>query len=309
MAKHAGVANAAGARSVRAPFGAGARRSPAPAGSSGGSRLFQHQAKSTLPSRPPGDQNPWPEAKASRLLLLGAPEARPEGLERMLVRAGFAVLDSETAADGAPHVILLGATPNDPSLIERVRDMARNPRHDGASIIVLLTGGTALHTAALLAAGAADVIRAPIDVTEVEARLAADARRRATLASARKALRARETLFEIFQEVSSALKPEDVFQTLVRRVGEAFGLSHCSFVLTGPGGAQGRVVAVFENPNVRDLPVQLDRYPEIQEALRTRAPVVVSDVHQHPLFAAIRRRWEDSGWTSMCGPRRPCRCS
>ena len=35
----------------------------------------------------------------------------------MLVRAGFAVLDAETAADGPPHVILLGATPNDPSLI------------------------------------------------------------------------------------------------------------------------------------------------------------------------------------------------
>ena len=233
------------------------------------------------------------ESKLSRLLLLGAPEARPEGLERMLVRAGFALLDSETAADGAPHVILVGATPNDPALIERVRDLVKNPRHDGASVVVLLTGGTALHTAALLAAGVTDVIRAPIDLTEVEARLTADARRRATLAEARKALRTRETLFDIFQEVSSALKPEDVFQTLVRRVGQAFGLTHCSFVLTGPGGTQGRVVAVFEDPKVRNLTVRLDRYPEIQEALKTRAPVVVSDVHQHPLFAAIRRHWED----------------
>lgn len=233
------------------------------------------------------------ESTLSRLLLLGAPEARPDGLQRMLERAGFAVLDPETAADGAPHIILLGATPNDPALIERVRDMVRNPRHDGASVIVLLTGGTALHTAALLAAGAADVIRAPLDLTEVEARLTADARRRAALAAARKALRSRETLFDIFQEVSSALKAEEVFQTLVRRVGEACGLSHCSFVLTGPGGSQGRVVAVFEKPNVRDLAVRLDRYPEIQEALKTRAPVLVSDIHQHPLFAAIRRQWED----------------
>ncbi|HEU5466623.1 MAG TPA: diguanylate cyclase [Gemmatimonadales bacterium] len=233
------------------------------------------------------------ESKPSRLLLLGAPEARPEGLERMLVRAGFAVLDAETAADGPPHVILLGATPNDPSLIERVRDMVKNPRHDGASIVVLLTGGTALHTAALLSAGATDVIRAPIDLTEVEARLASDRRRRATLSSARRALRTREALFDIFQEVSGALRPEQVFETLVRRVGEAFGLTHCSFVLTGPGGAQGRVVAVYEDPKVRDLKVHLDRYPEIQEALKTRAPVVVSDVHQHPLFAAIRRHWEE----------------
>jgi diguanylate cyclase (GGDEF)-like protein len=237
--------------------------------------------------------NPLTDSKASRLLLLGAPEARPDGLERMLVRTGFAVLDSETARDGAPHIILLGATPNDPTLSERVRELVRDPAHDGASVVVLLTGGTALHTAALLAAGASDVIRPPIDLVEVEARLGADARRRATLGAARKALRARETLFDIFQEIAASLQADDVFQTLVRRVGQAFGLTHCSFVLTGPGAAQGRVVAVFEKPNVRDLPVELSRYPEIQEALRTGAPVVVNDVYQHPLFAAIRRHWEE----------------
>lgn len=211
----------------------------------------------------------------------------------MLARAGFTVLDPETLQDGPPAVILLGATPNDPALIERVRELVRAPEHEGASVVVLLTGGTALHTAALFGAGAADVIRPPIDLTEVEARLTADVRCRGLLGAARKALRARETLFDIFQEVAGALKAEEVFQTLVRRVGQAFGLSHCSFVLTGPGGAQGRVVAVFENPGVRDLPVRLDRYPEIQEALRTRAPVVVGDIHQHPLFAAIRRHWDE----------------
>ena len=56
----------------------------------------------------------------------------------------------------------------------------------------------------------------------------------------------------------------EIFQTLVRRVGQAFGLTHCSFVLTAPGETHGRVVAVYENPTVRDLHVDLDRYPEIQ---------------------------------------------
>lgn len=232
------------------------------------------------------------EAKVSRILLLGAPEARPDGLDRMLTRTGYLLIDPDDAGTETPAVILLGATPNDPTLTDRVRELVRDPRSDGASVIVLLTGGTALHTAALLAAGAADVVRAPIDLTEVEARLAADGRRRAELGGARKALRSRETLFDIFQEVAGALKAEDVFQTLVRRVGQAFGLTHCSFVLTGPGEAQGRVVAVFEKPQVIDLPVDLGRYPEIQEALRTRAPVVVEDIYEHPLFATVRRHWE-----------------
>ena len=234
------------------------------------------------------------ESKASRLLLLGAPGARPDGLERLLVQAGYHIADGELAArDAPPGAILFGAAPDEPGLIDRVRDLVRSPRYDGASVIVLLTGGTAVDAAALLAAGAVDVIRPPVDLAELGARVAVDARRRADLFTARKALRARETLFDIFQEVAGSLKAEDVFQTLVRRVGQAFGLSHCSFVLTGPADEQGRVIAVYENPSIRDLAVELKRYPEIQEALRTRSPVLVGDVYQHPLFAAIRQHWEE----------------
>src|SRR5213076_2682416 len=45
------------------------------------------------------------------------------------------------------------------------------------------------------------------------------------------------------------------------------------------------------NPSIRDLRVELERYPEIQEAIRTERPVLIPDVHEHPLFESIRRRW------------------
>ena len=50
-------------------------------------------------------------------------------------------------------------------------------------------------------------------------------------------------------------------------------------------------MAVYENPAIRDLRVDLERYPEIQEAIRTERPVVIQDVHEHPLFATIRQQW------------------
>jgi two-component system cell cycle response regulator len=62
-------------------------------------------------------------------------------------------------------------------------------------------------------------------------------------------------------------------------------------VLTAPGEDKGRVVAVYENPAIRDLRVDLARYPEIQEAIRTERPVVIHNVHEDPLFATIRRHW------------------
>src|SRR5881398_1809651 len=132
----------------------------------------------------------------------------------------------------------------------------------------------------------------PVPFGELRARIDADLRARGEVREARDALRTRDLLFDIFQEVSAALRADEIFQTLVRRVGQAFGLTHCSFVLTAPGDDKGRVVAVYENPAIRDLRVELERYPEIQEAIRTERPVIIHDVHDHPLFATIRKRWQ-----------------
>src|SRR5207253_92146 len=67
--------------------------------------------------------------------------------------------------------------------------------------------------------------------------------------------------------------------------------TRCAVVVTAPGEDQGRVVAVYENPAIRDLRVELERYPEIQEAIRTERPVIIHDVREHPLFDTIRRHW------------------
>ena len=39
--------------------------------------------------------------------------------------------------------------------------------------------------------------------------------------------------------------------------------------------------------------MDLGRYPEIREALRTERPVFIADVHAHPLFAETRAGWTE----------------
>ena len=234
-----------------------------------------------------------PELARPRILLIGNPAARPEGLERLLVRGGFQVTEaSASGREGPPPDLLLYAPePGVADLVTEVRDLATRPGFGGAPVFVVLTEGGAEAAAEALLAGARDVLLAPVHLPELRARLDAHVRVRSELREAQEALRARDLLFDIFQEVSAALRADEIFQTLVRRVGQAFGLSHCSFVLTAPGEDKGRVVAVYENPAIRDLRVDLERYPEIQEAIRTERPVVINDVHEHPLFESIRKRW------------------
>jgi diguanylate cyclase (GGDEF)-like protein len=237
-----------------------------------------------------------PDLFRHRILLIGNPAARPEGLERLLVRGGFQVTElSPSQRDVEPRpppdLLLYTPDPGTKSLADEVRSLASRPSYGGAPVFVVMgEGGSEVATEALLA-GAMDVLVAPVHLPELRARLDAHIRVRAEAREAQEALRARDLLFDIFQEVSSALRADEIFQTLVRRVGQAFGLSHCSFVLTAPGEDKGRVVAVYENPAIRDLRVDLERYPEIQEAIRTERPVVIQDVHEHPLFATIRQHW------------------
>jgi diguanylate cyclase (GGDEF)-like protein len=213
------------------------------------------------------------------------------------VRGGFQV----TEAPAPPVTVPRGQAPPDlllyitairgTRLADAVRELAGVPALAGAPVFVLCVDGGAEAVTEALRAGAQDAAAIPIHFGELRARIDGHLRIRSDLKDARDALRGRDLLFDIFQEVSATLRADEIFQTLVRRVGQAFGLSHCSFVLTAPGEDKGRVVAVYENPAIRDLRVDLERYPEIQEAIRTEQPVIVHDVQEHPLFEAIRGRW------------------
>jgi diguanylate cyclase (GGDEF)-like protein len=239
-----------------------------------------------------------PDQPKHRILLVGDAGARPDGLERFLVRGGFQVTEAPYRRPGPdrpepqpPDLVVLSIAGKDAGLADVVRDLATAARFAGAPVIVLVADGGADALADALQAGAQEAMASPVHFGELRARIDHDLRLRHELSEAQDALRTRDLLFDIFQEVSATLRADEIFQTLVRRVGHAFGLTHCSFVLTAPGEDKGRVVAVYENPAIRDLRVELERYPEIQEAIRTERPVLIPDVHEHPLFETIRRRW------------------
>jgi two-component system cell cycle response regulator len=55
------------------------------------------------------------------------------------------------------------------------------------------------------------------------------------------------------------------------------------------------VVAAYENPMLRNLRVDMRRYPEVVRALETRQVVLVQDVLTDPLFQDARAEWEAEG--------------
>jgi two-component system cell cycle response regulator len=153
-----------------------------------------------------------------------------------------------------------------------------------------------------LGLGAADFISKPFRVGELVARVEArlqssrDIRRMREETRVRtEEARSRSEMIDILREVTDSLKPEEIYHILARRVARALGISKCSVVIAQAGDEVGVVVAAYENPMLRNLQIQLRRYPEIRKALETNQVILVPDVNSDPLYADVRTEWGKEG--------------
>ncbi len=102
------------------------------------------------------------------------------------------------------------------------------------------------------------------------------------------------TIIEILQEISGTLHFTDILQAIARRLGDSFGLDRASILLAERGGRTARLVASYEDPSIRNVVVDLQRYPEIRRALDTGETVFIADAPSEPELArskgALARR-------------------
>jgi PAS domain S-box-containing protein len=75
---------------------------------------------------------------------------------------------------------------------------------------------------------------------------------------------------------------------VVRRLGDVAAVERCSVVLARDDYQHGYVVASNDVPGEIDRPIELGRYPEIQEVLTSRRPLLIDDAPTHPLLDAVR---------------------
>jgi two-component system, cell cycle response regulator len=177
-------------------------------------------------------------------------------------------------------------------LLQRVK---ADPRFKDLPVLMISSMPPEEATVRSLGLGAADFIPKPFRVRELLARVKAHLRVGRELNQARAEARSRSEMMDIMQEVTASLKPEEIYQILVRRVAQGLNISRCSIVIAGPEKDTGTVVAAFENPMLHNLPVDLKRYPEIQRALTSGDVVLVRDTTTDPLFTGVRREWTTGG--------------
>lgn len=139
----------------------------------------------------------------------------------------------------------------------------------------------------------AAVIIKPFQVRDLLERMRQALRARRASAEIEEPLIQRE-IVEIFSDIVGVANFDDFCRVLVRGVARALNVPRCSVVLAERGTAIGHVIAASDNPTLHDLPVEIDRYPEIRRALEAEGPVLIPDVATDPMFDAVRALWERS---------------
>ncbi|MEO7038270.1 MAG: PAS domain S-box protein [Polyangiaceae bacterium] len=188
-----------------------------------------------------------------------------------------------------PTVVLLDLVmpaPDGYSVLERLR---QNPRFAETPVVVLTALESDDEIAKVFASGADDYVHKPFRPAELVARIRGQMRVRQYVDRLNQRDRDQETVLALTQTLASTLDIRDILFTVVQRVAAFAHVDRCSIVLFGESGNVGYVLATSDDEQLRDLPIALDKYPEIREVLSTGRALVIRDGTQHPLLEVVRQ--------------------
>ncbi len=135
--------------------------------------------------------------------------------------------------------------------------------------------------------GADDYVHKPFRPTELVARIRGQLQLRESLDRLSRREKNAQTVVELTQTLASSLEIRTILHTVVARLALLVKVDRCSIVLVGDGQNVGYVVATSDDERLRDLPIDLQNYPEIMHVLRTGETLVIRGAPNHPLLVSV----------------------
>lgn len=147
-----------------------------------------------------------------------------------------------------------------------------------------------------LQAGADDYLTKPMCPAEVLARI--DAHLRAKGAYAELEHRDLLMLLELSESLTASRNPMKILRLIVDKVAEVVDVARCSIVSFNQAG-ELIVKASSDLQGDAEIRLEIERYPEIDEAFRTKRAVVINDIGSDPLMEPVRQHLKGLGFTSI----------
>lgn len=219
------------------------------------------------------------------------------GLQSVTAGTGgeaMAVLEQTT-----PSVVLLDLVMPDPDGYAVLRHIRARPHLADVPVVVLTALDSDDEIQRVFASGADDYVHKPFRPAELIARIRGQMRIREYVERLSRRERDSQTVLELTQALASTLDMHDILFTVVKRVAEVAHVDRCSIVLVGDAPNIGFVVATSDDEQLRDLTIDLAKYPEIRQVLATGRPLIIRDASRHPLLEVVRQHEPQLGFSSL----------
>jgi len=195
---------------------------------------------------------------------------------------GLRVLD-----EVQPDIILLDIEMPGISGIDACQTIRKLPLKTRPSIIMVSSNGDTDTIVKTFKQGADDFILKPFNELELIARIEAQSRLMQFYRSLEEKNRELELIRDITDTVSQSLDSGEILYSVVKKTAEFTHATRCSIVLIGEND-EAYIVASHESPTIRDLKIDLKKYPELKKTLETREPLVIEEMGSDPILADVK---------------------
>ncbi len=226
-------------------------------------------------------------------------------LTSALGQAGMAWVAAASGAEALkeverarPSVVLLDLVMPSPDGYQILRILRARADTRDVPVVVLTALDADDEIARAFDAGADDFLRKPFKPVELVSRVRGQLRLRA--AKDELARRERDALVvtELTQTLASNLDFRGILFTVVQRIAEVANVDRVSIVLVREGNV-GYVVAASDDEQLRDLPIDLSKYPEIQGVLASGETLMIDDASTHPALEIFRSEGHALAFSSL----------
>lgn len=227
-------------------------------------------------------------------------------LRNILSRDSFLI---EEAANGfealqktatlSPDLILLDIVMPEVDGLKVLKTLRENPHTRDIPVILITSKAEGRDIRTGFELGANDYITKPFD-KEV---LVAHIRRHLEIKRAFDQIKhEKEDLYitnQLITTLHAKKKTHDILYCLVQKIAEYIQVKRSSVIRIDRHGAAGIVEATSDGPEIRDLKIELNKYPEIMEALKQKDLVIIPNTEKDERMSPVRDILHEIGCFSL----------
>jgi len=198
-----------------------------------------------------------------------------------------------------PSLVLLDLVMPPPDGYQVLRILRSRPETRDVPVVVLTALDADSEIARAFESGADDFVRKPFRAVELVARIRGQLRLRTAMDELERKERDAKIVLEVTQALASNLDFRGILFTVVKRIAEVARVDRVSIVLVREDADVGYVVAASDDESLRDLPIELTKYPEIKQVLKSGEVLVIRDAATHPLLELVRHDTQAKAYSSL----------